>query len=328
MFGHLAKNLGMVAVSQGGAMIDRARWILIAAVACCASGCGSSSVATSNAAAPTPAPSATSSQPVTASSISAPLAPEGILSVLSVEHQVDVSTETDGVVVSIAKDEGSEVKAGDVLGQIDDRSLQLDLVKARDDLHVSENNVKYKQAELEAKTSAWTRQKQLRALGLSSDADLETAAFEAKGAEYDLHGYEALVESGQAEIHRIELQIDQTRLHAPFSGAVVGRYVRQGQTVAKGDKCFRVSQLSPLQVQFQVPETSGKRPERGAPVGISLAEDSNDDLPARIVKVSPTIDPASDSYNVTAQLMGGRRNLRPGMAVRVAWPGNLPTNIQ
>jgi RND family efflux transporter MFP subunit len=181
--------------------------------------------------------------------------------------------------------------------------------------------VTYKQAELEAKTAAWTRQKQLRALGLSSDADLETAAFEAKGAEYDLHGYEALVESGQAEIRRIELQIDQTRLHAPFSGAIVGRYIREGQAVAKGDKCFRVSQLSPLQVQFQVPETSARRPEQGAPVGVSLVEDSSEHLPARIVKVSPTIDPASDSYNVTAQLSHGGPSLRPGMAVRVAWPG-------
>jgi len=125
-----------------------------------------------------------------------------------------------------------------------------------------------------------------------------------------------------AEIDRLELEIDQTRLRAPFSGAVVTRYIREGQEVAKGDKCFRVSQLGPLQVQFQVAETAGPRPRDGALVNLSLVEDSGRSLTARVVKVSPIVDPASDSYNVTAELTGkGLADLRPGMAVRVVWPG-------
>jgi len=244
-----------------------------------------------------------------------------ILSVLSVEHQVDLSAQRDGVVTSIQKDEGALVKTGDILAQLDDRDLQMQLIKAKDDLQVSQNNVKYKEAELKAKAAALKRQQQLRAFGLSSEADLEAAEFEAKGAEYDLRGWEALVESGQAEIRRLEITIDQMRVRAPFSGAIVRRYVREGQSVAKGDKCFRISQLSPLQVQFQISESAGRKPERGAPVHLSLVGETNRTLSARIVKVSPTVDPASDSYDVTAQLTGpGLSDLRPGMAVRVEWP--------
>ncbi|MGA7914706.1 MAG: efflux RND transporter periplasmic adaptor subunit, partial [Candidatus Acidiferrales bacterium] len=254
----------------------------------------------------------------------APTAPRpgDILSVLTVEHQVDITAQRDGVVISLAKDEGSAVKSNEVLGQLDDRSLQMELIKARDDLQVEDNNRKFKEAELKAKTAALHRQQQLRALGLSSDADLEAAEFEAKGAEYDLHGYEALVESGHAEINRLDLELDQTRIRAPFAGVVVRRYIREGQSLSKGDKCFRVSQLAPLQVQFQVPESSGRRPAAGAPVELSLADNSNRSLTARIVKVSPTIDAASDSYDVRAQLTGTNlADLRPGMAVRVIWPG-------
>jgi membrane fusion protein (multidrug efflux system) len=162
----------------------------------------------------------------------------------------------------------------------------------------------------------------LREYGLSSEADLEAAEFEAKGAEYDMHGWQALVESSHSEIRRLEIQLDQTRLRAPFSGVVVRRYIREGQAVAKNDKCFRISQLAPLQVQFQVSEATSKRPERGAPVDLSLVGDSGRTFSARVVKVSPTIDPASDSYDVTAQLVGsGISYLRPGMAVHVVWPG-------
>jgi membrane fusion protein, multidrug efflux system len=250
-----------------------------------------------------------------------------ILSVLTVEHQVDIAAQRDGVITAISRDEGGAVKTGEVLAQLDDRTLQMELIKANDDLQVEDNNRKYKEAELKAKSAAYHRQQQLRALGLSSDADLEAAEFQEKAAEYDLRGYEALVESGRAEINRLELEADQTRIHAPFSGVVVRRYVREGQAISKGDKCFRVSQLAPLQVQFQIPESSGKRPASGEPVELSLVEDSGRRLSAHIIKVSPTIDAASDSYDVLAQLTGPNiSDLRPGMAVKVTWPGSSATN--
>jgi RND family efflux transporter MFP subunit len=293
-----------------------------ATAAMAVSGCGNSTVASSpnsaTSATPNPVATTTPASPAKAAANDS----ADILSVLSVEHQVDVATQRDGIVVSIIKDEGATVAAGDILGQLDDRTLQMEMIKARDDLHVEENNVKFKEAELKAKDAAFRRQQQLREFGLSSEADLEAAEFEAKGAEYDLHGYEALVESGQAQIHQIEIQIDQTRIRAPFSGAVVRRYIREGEAIAKNDKCFRVSQLSPLQVQFQIPESSGRRPQRGASVELWPVGDANRPLTARIVKISPTVDPASDSYDVVAQLIGPRlSDLRPGMAVRVSWPG-------
>ncbi len=244
-----------------------------------------------------------------------------ILSVLSVEHQVDVAAEGDGVVLSIAKDEGGAVRAGEVLAQLDDRDLQMQLLKARDDLRVAQNNVQYKEAELKAKSAALRRQQELRRYGLSSDADLEQAEFEAKGAEYDLHGWQALVQSGEAEIRRVQIEIGRMSVRAPFSGVVVSRYVREGQTLKKGENCFRVSQLAPLQVRFQIPESSAQRPRLGQTVALSLVSEEGRELRGRIVNVSPTIDPASDSYDVVAQLPSPRGSrLVPGMAVRVHWP--------
>jgi RND family efflux transporter MFP subunit len=305
-------------------MTTRATLLFAAALAFATAGCGDTSAVSSAHTGPTDAGSRALPPPATQPA-SASTTPSGesrdALSVLSVEHQVDLATERDGVVVSITRDEGSPVAKGDILGQLDDRTLQIQLIKARDDLQIAQNNVKYKQAELRAKGAALTRQQQLRELGLSSQAELEQADFEAKGAEYDMHGWEATAESSQEEIKRLEIELDQTRLRAPFAGAVVVRYVREGQQVAKGDKCFRVSQLSPLQVQFQVPESSSARPVHGAAVGLVLVSDPARTLSAHVVKISPVVDPASDSYNVTAELTGkGLSDLRPGMAVRVVWP--------
>ena len=324
------KNVGTIAMSREGQNTLSLTWVLALLVGA-AAGCGGSSVASN----------ANSSRPAVAdkSPVSPPLASPGdpavrtvppmdageILTVLSVEHQVDLSTELDGVVVAITKDEGNAVKAGDILARIDDRALKLELIKARDDLQVSQNNVQYKEAELKSKRASFDRQRQLRQFGLSSQADLEAAEFAAKAAEFDLHGWQAQAEASQAEINKIELMIEKMCLRAPFAGVIARRYIREGQTLAKNDRCFRVSQLAPLQVQFQVSEASGRRPELGALVEVSLLGNPGPGVPlqARIVKIGPTVDPASDSYNVTAQLRETKAStLRPGMAVRVAWPAS------
>src|ERR1700731_2443474 len=293
-------------------------WILAGAMAWALAGCDNSSVASSPKA-PPPAPAAQPSAPPAAAKTTEP---GDILSVLSVEHQVDVPTQTDGVVAEIMKDEGSNVRVGDILARLDDRTITAELEKAQADRRVAQNNVSYQDAEVKAKAANYRRQQQLRQYGLSSEADLEHAEFEAKGSEFDLASWKANLEKSQAEIRRLEAELDKTRIRAPFAGMVAHRYIRMGQGVSKSDKCFRISQLSPLLVQFQVPESAGRRPERGATVSLSLVGDSNRALTARIVNGGPPVDPSSDSYNVTARLTGpDLSDLRPGMSVRVDWPG-------
>ena len=86
------------------------------------------------------------------------------------------------------------MKAGELLGRLDDRAMQSELDKARADLMVAQNNVKYKQAENQAKEANLKRQQLLRSSGLSSDADLEQAEFEAKATAYEIDSWNALGE--------------------------------------------------------------------------------------------------------------------------------------
>src|SRR5579863_6656472 len=92
-----------------------------AAIAIVAAGCGDSSAVS---------PARTGSADAANRAVASPaalsdpgsLTPSGanhdVLSVFSVEHQVDLATERDGVVVSIVRDQGSTVAKGDILGQL------------------------------------------------------------------------------------------------------------------------------------------------------------------------------------------------------------------
>lgn len=292
-------------------------WIVTAGMLLASMGCG-------NPPASSQGPAAAASQtaaPVNSGPIEPNTSgnPQEVLSVLSVEHAVDVRAQREGVVRQLIAEEGRRVQAGEVLGRLDDRAMQSELDKARADLLVAQNNVKYKEAENQAKEANLKRAQLLRSSGLSSDADLEQAQFEAKATAYEIDSWKAMVKSNQAEIQSLQIELEQTQFRAPFSGVVARRYVRVGQSVTKDDPCFRVSQLAPLQVNFQVPESLGEKPAVGSRVRLNVLSNASRSLSAKIIKVGPTIDPASDSFDVTAELDGDVSGLSPGMSVHVTW---------
>jgi len=248
-----------------------------------------------------------------------------ILSLLSVEHEADLRAQRDGVLVEVVRDQGASVAKGEMLARLDDRDSVAQLDRAQAEKTVAENNVKYNDAELHAKQAAFRRAAELREQGLLSLADYERAQFEAKGAEFDLAAWHANVERAQAEIRRLEVELERTRLRAPFAGVVARRYVREGQSVVKDDKCFRISELRPLQVRFLIPEASHRKPQLGQTLSVTVAGEPPRTVQASIRKVSPVVDPASASIEVLAELTGpGLEELRPGMAVHVRWADGTP----
>lgn len=294
------------------------RFLLIlapVALALAVAACGNSTNAEN------PAPAASAAPKPASSVVASSTQSLDILSVLSVEHSVDVATQRDGVVIATEKDEGSSVRASEELARLDDTMLQNEVDKAQSDLIVAQNNVKYKQAEEQAKSAQLRRQQLLRQSGLSSDADLEQAQFEDKAVQFEVDSWKSIVQSNEAQIRQLRLEIDKTHIRAPFSGVVVHRYIRQGQQVKTNDACFRISQLGPLEVEFQVPENNELKPRRGVELAVHLLSDGAESYAARVLRVSPTVDPASDSYDVVAQLTGSNLSaLRPGMSVHVHWP--------
>jgi membrane fusion protein (multidrug efflux system) len=289
-----------------------------------AAGCGSES--SEKPAAATPPGSRSQAQPA-ASSGARPgsmQAAREIPSVLTVEREVDVLAQRQGAVVELAAEEGATVEKGALLARLDDRSLQAQLEKARADVRIAESNVKFNEAELKANEAHYQRAKLMFDEGLGSKAELDAAEFKAKGSAYDVESWKAGVEKNRAELRGLEVELEKSHIRAPFHGVVTRRYIRDGQTVLNSDKCFRLSQLSPLLVEFLVSEIDPHRPAVGMQVRGTLVNDPSRTFEARIQRVGPVVDAASGSYNVTAELLRPDADLKPGMAVRVAWTGATP----
>ena len=123
--------------------------------------------------------------------------------------------------------------------------------------------------------------------------------------------------NAQASERSLELEAEKTRIRAPFTGLVARRYVRAGQKVALGDRIFWVTAEGPLRVRFTLPARFLGQIKKGQEIPLTAADFSTDERSAKVIEISPVVDPASGTIEVLAELMGKAGDLRPGMMVNL-----------
>ena len=291
------------------------RLIVLLALALTGSACNSAKDASVAAAAPAP--------PQPAASATASSTPDTFIASgpVVVENQVDVAALREGVVVSILAQPGTMVQRGQVLARLDDRQISADLDAAAARVRALEANLQNWQAETKVLQADLSRAEKLYEAQVIAKEQLEHARYKEQADEYEIQRETESLNNAKDVKKSLELEKEKTIISAPFDGIVARRYVRAGQKVAVGDRLFWVSALTPLEVKFTLPERFFGRIHQGEQVTVSLADISRDDkYSAKIVQVSPVVDPSSGTMEVLAQVMGSAPALRPGMLVNIRLP--------
>jgi membrane fusion protein (multidrug efflux system) len=113
------------------------------------------------------------------------------------------------------------------------------------------------------------------------------------------------------------LEVEKMSITAPFDGLIARRYVREGQSVSKGDRLFWVTEESPLLMRFTLPERFFGRVRSAQQFEIISPDVPGEKHFARVKEISPVVDPASGTFEVLVELTGGRGSLRPGMTANI-----------
>jgi membrane fusion protein, multidrug efflux system len=234
-----------------------------------------------------------------------------------VENQVDVSAQREGMVTQILADVGELVHRGQLLARLDDRQLaaQRDAAEAR--LHSCEANLKDWEAETKVAEADLKRAEQMREAGINTQEALDHDRYKYSGSQYEIDKAKQDLNNAQATLRDFQLELEKTRIEAPFDGVVARRYIHAGQKVASGDRLFWVSAVEPLLVKFTLPERLMGKVKKGDRVYVSSAAEPQTEHAATLVQISPVVDPASDSIDVVAKLEGKPREFRPGMTASV-----------
>jgi membrane fusion protein, multidrug efflux system len=236
-----------------------------------------------------------------------------------VENQVDVSALREGPVVAILAQPGTQVHQGQLLAKLDDRQISADLEGAAARVRSIAANLKNWQAETRVLQADRARAEKLYEAQVIPKEELEHVQYKEEADEYEIQREAESLNNAKATQKSLELELDKTNVVAPFDGIVARRYVRVGQKVAVGDRLFWVTALTPLEVKFTLPERFFSRVHNGEQLTVSSADISPEArYTAKIVQVSPVVDPSSGTIEILAQVVGPAPALRPGMLVNIS----------
>ena len=283
---------------------------LLTLAALALAGCSSSNDVSTVAAAPTVAASPSSPSPEDSAFVaSGPVV---------VENQVDVAALREGVVVTILAEPGTHVHKGQLLANLDDRQISADIDAASAKVRSIEANLRNWQAETKVLQADLARAQKMWDAQLITKEVFEHTQYKVEADEYEIKRESELLTNAKAVQRSLELEKEKTRISAPFDGIVARRYVRLGQKVAVGDRLFWVTAEAPLEVKFTLPERFLGKLKNGDKVTVALADATPAvQHTAKVVEISPVVDPSSGTIEVLTRVEGPAPDLKPGMLTTI-----------
>lgn len=190
---------------------------------------------------------------------------------------VVVGADFAGRLSRVLVDEKDVVRRGDLLAEIDasEEGAALDEARAR----IAEADADLRLGEAEV-----TRARQLVEGKVGTVQALDRA-------ERDRDSALARRQTARADAERLAALVAKSRILAPIDGVVVQRHVSAGETVARGDRAFRVADLRRLRVEAEVDESESGRIRPGAPVSIALEEAPGRTFAAHVEEIPDSVQP-------------------------------------
>ncbi|HET7151826.1 MAG TPA: efflux RND transporter periplasmic adaptor subunit [Candidatus Acidoferrum sp.] len=210
---------------------------------------------------------------------------------------------TNGYLKKWYHDIGSRVEKGELLADIDTPEVDQQLSQARADLATAEANAHL--SEITASRYA----ELLKTDGVSRQ--------EVDNAAGDLAAKRAIVQSAEANVHRLEEMKSFQRIYAPFSGVITRRNVDIGTLINAGNggtsqQLFFLAQTSPLRVYVQVPETYANTIHAGLGAYLELTQFPGKKIEGKVVRTAEAIDLATRTLNTEVDVPNRDGSLLPG----------------
>ena len=263
-----------------------------------------------------------------------------------------ISSQVEGPVSKILVDVGDAVKEGQVLVAIEPTELQYAVETQRaavrqvrsqlgigpDDPPPSDPSkvafVQRAAADLLDAKQKYDRARLLfRAQVVAQgDVDAAMAKYDNANATHELAVQQveqlaAQLQSSETTLRLAEKKVADASIRAPFNGSVKERKVNLGEYLKVQSPVMVIVRAGPLRARLEVPEKWAAAVQTGATVDVHLDAFPNETFHGQLVRINPTVNPDSRSFEVEAMLPNADNKLKPGFFVQASMPSEIEEKI-
>jgi membrane fusion protein (multidrug efflux system) len=207
-------------------------------------------------------------------------------------RDVRVSAEKAGTVTALLADKGERVVQGQALLRLDARSWSNAVRQA---------DLQWREAEKDLQ-----RWQEMRTAGAVAASD-----FDALRMRRDL---------AAVALDEARLNLNKCELLSPIAGEIVERYLERGEHAVEGAPAFRLVDVDPIKVAFDVPERHIAAVRAGQALPFRVDALPGVTFTGEVIFVAVAATAQNNAFPVELRAANPARQLRPGMIARVALP--------
>lgn len=230
------------------------------------------------------------------------------------QQKASIASKATGRIVYLGYREGDRVKKGDIIARIESADMEAALAQAKADLDLA-------RADREDADRSLARSKSLLAGGLISQAEFDAAKARAGRVL-------ATIQLKEAAVTAAQVQLENTRIRAPFDGTILTKNADVGEVVAPfaAGASSRVAvvtlaDMSSLEVEADVSESNIERIGLDQPCEITLDAYPDKRYKAIVDKIVPTADRAKATVLTKIRFLERDSRVLPEMSAKVHFLG-------
>jgi RND family efflux transporter MFP subunit len=241
----------------------------------------------------------------------------------------DVGVKVGGRIQTLHFEEGTRVRAGQIMARLEHADLDAQLAAAVAGVAEAETQLAQTIATRDEDLRQLERQRALERDGITTKAALTGAEATAQVSVSRVRSTEASIVSARARVRVIEESIENTNVRAPFDGVVIKKRSEVGETVSpfgvagqstrEGGAIATIADLRELEVQTEVSENSLARLTRGMPATVRLQAYQARSFSGRLREIFPSADRAKAIVEVRVSILDPDADVKPEMTASVTF---------
>ncbi len=243
-----------------------------------------------------------------------------------------VSTKATGRLEFLGVQEGSVVKAGQVLARLEALDVNATRDQARAGTNAAQANLLQGGTELTEAEANYRRTQDLFQKNFVSAASLDTAKARLDRARATIASLKAAISVAEAQTRSASVSVEQTVIRAPFDGVILTKNANVGDIITPFSSAagsigavVTMADMSTLEVEADVAESSIAKVIVGAPCEITLDAFPEVRLLGEVSRIVPTVDRAKATVLVKVAFVERDPRVLPDMSAKVAFFKQKPT---